>query len=438
MKSNLFQTVLLIFFGGVFLVAILVFSGLLGGNASTSSNEPTGSVLVWGVLPDDAMQAYIASINGEGFGYTVTYEMHTPENFNQDLITALANNAQPDIVIYSSEIFSQLKERLYIIPFQAYSERLFRDTNIDGAQLFLSKEGVIGFPLLADPLVVYYNKDLLAREHFVYPPTTWEDVTAALPLFVKRAPDGSIRETALPLGETDNITHMRDILSALFLQTGNQIVSFDSQTNRPLVTLNQGVFSEGTNTVPTVQALSFYTNFSNTGSGVYSWNRSLPSSLDMFLAGRSAFYIGRAGELFTIQSRNPNLNFDVMGLFQPEAAERTITFASFIAADMLKTAHNQTAAYAFLTTLASQTGVDALSKRLSLPPAQRSLLLVQQENPYTTVFFKAALSAFAWRDPNAVATNSIFSSMVRNVTSGRMDAEDAIDTAANDLQNYAR
>lgn len=436
MKSS-FQTIILIVFIGAFVVAVVAFSGILGGStAPATSSEPQGQVSVWGIVPNDLMSTYVSDFNAEGSGYTIAYEQHSPESFYQDLIVALANNASPDVVIFSSELFSQFKDKLYTIPYQAYSERTFRDTAVDGAQLFLTKEGVLGLPLAVDPLVVYYNKDILASQNFVIPPRTWSNLSASVPILTKRTTQNTISQSTIALGEADNVDHYRDILSALFLQTGNSIVANDPTTGSPVVTLTDGGSAVGT--LPTADALSFYTSFANPTSATYSWNRSLPESLQQFLAGKSAFYIGRASELFIIQAQNPNLNFDVMELFQPENAARSITYGSFIAVGIMKSAPNFTAAYAAAGVMASPEGVDALSKRFSLPPARRDLLLVAQQNPYVSVFFKAALSAFSWPDPNSTATNNVFRAMIQNVNSGRNDAQTAIYEATRDLQTTAR
>ena len=185
---------------------------------------------------------------------------------------------------------------------------------------------------------------------------------------------------------------------------------------------------------PTAQAISFYTGFANPVSSTYSWNRGLPESLQQFISGRSVFYIGRASELFAIQSQNPNLNFDVMEMFQPQNATRSVTYGSFIAVGVMKAAPNFTAAYAAASQMSSLEGVDLLSKRFSLPPARRDLLLVAQQSPYLSVFFKAALSSFTWPDPNIATTNTVFRGMIQNINSGRMDAQTAIYEAARDLQ----
>lgn len=440
MKSSPFQTIILVIFVVAFGIAIVAFSGILSSNtATTATTELSGEVVIWGVLPSEPMQLYVNDVNGGSNKYSLVYEEHDPATFYTDLITAIADGRQPDVVLASSEIISQFSDKLYTTPYAAYSERGFRDTNIDGAQIFLSAEGVQAFPLVVDPLVVYYNKDLLAARNFVVPPGTWEDLVKSVPFFVRRDAQNVITQSAIGLGGTSNITHYRDILSALFLQTGNTIMTVDMVTKQQRSTLAEGANQsvEG-GRLPTAQALEFYTGFADPTNRSYSWNRSLQSDLQVFLAGKSAFYIGRASDLFAIQSQNPNLNFDVSLFFQPTAAVRPITFGSFIAAGVLKSAPNFPAAYDAVSQFATADAVDRLSKRLSVPPVRRDLLLVAQQNPYVSVFFRAATGAFAWPDPNAVATADIFRAMITSVTSGAANADTAIYDASRNLQSNTR
>jgi ABC-type glycerol-3-phosphate transport system substrate-binding protein len=433
-----FQTFLVVGFAAAFVIAVAVFSGLFSKNTTKTSSKPSGQVVIWGVLPRDAMQTYIDNFNVSGAGYTMLYVQHDPQGLYQDLITALANGVQPDLILFNSEIYSQFKDKLAVIPFAVTSERTYRDTYIDGAQLFLQNDGMIGYPLVVDPLVVYYNKDLLAAKNFVVPPVTWNDLTQTIPLFVKRATDGSITQSAIGLGTENNVDHSRDILSALFLQTGDPIVTYNASLKRYYTVLGTSTTNDPTKPSADSQALTFYTSFSDPTSAVYSWNRSLQSSLNQFLAGKSVFYIGRASELFKIQQQNPNLNFDVEELFQPDVNTRHITFGSFYGIGVLKAGRNQIAAYTALTQLASGASIDFFSKATSLPPTRRDLLLVQQNNPYVAIFFKAALGSFAWPDPNPAATESVFSAMITNVTSGKTSVTSALYEANQDIQNEIR
>jgi ABC-type glycerol-3-phosphate transport system substrate-binding protein len=438
MKSS-FQTILIVVFAIGFVIAIAVFSGLFSSNTSTSTaTKPTGTVQVWGVLPAEAMLNYVNNFNSQNYGYTLNYIYHDPVHFYQDLIVALADGKSPDLVVTSSEAITQIQDKLYVIPYAAYTEAQFRATNIDGAQIFLSPTGVKALPLVVDPLVVYYNKDILAAKNFVVPPATWSGLQAAIPLLTKHSAQGQLTQATIALGEVNNIANARDIISTLFLQTGNSIVAPDATGTLQVTLANAGTSKDETAQLPAVQAVTFYTSFINPTSSHYTWNSSLPDSLQNFLAGNSVFYIGRASELFTIQAQNPNLNFDVMPMFQSDTAIRPVTFGAFDAVGIMKNAPNMTAAYAAATQMANSTNIDALSKSFSLPPVRRDLLQVSQSNPYVSVFFQAALSAFAWPDPNPASTNTIFHDMITNVNSNTTDVQTAIFNATHDLQSSIR
>ena len=46
----------------------------------------------------------------------------------------------------------------------------------------------------------------------------------------------------------------------------------------------------------------------------------------MFTSGKLAFYLGRASELFKIQSVNPNLSFDVSSMLQTRGTNTKRTY----------------------------------------------------------------------------------------------------------------
>lgn len=425
MKSP-FQTILIIVFLVGFVVAIAVFSGLFSSSSSSTANTPSGVVNMWGVLPSSQMQGYVSDFNANNYGYRLEYTYHDPATMYQELINTLADGQSPDLVLIASDQYAQMRSKLYTIPFSAYNERLFRDTNIDGAQLFVSTEGIGALPLLVDPMVAYYNKDILASRNFISPPKTWDDVRSTIPLLTRRDARQQITQSTIAMGQAGNVTHFKDVLATLFLQTGNQLV-----VNKRAV-LDQ---SATVTSIPTVEALNFYTSFSNPTTDNYTWSSAFPESLQQFLAGKSAFYLGRASELFSIQSQNPNLNFDVTDMFQSSSSTRAVTYGSFVAVGIMAKAPNPVAAYAAASQLATGEGIDALSKRFSLPPVRRDLLQIAQSNPYVSVFFRSAISAFSWQDPNPASTTSIFRDMINKVNSNTADTQTAIYEANRDLQS---
>ena len=52
------------------------------------------------------------------------------------------------------------------IPSSALSQSQFESTFIDAASPFVASNGILGVPILADPLVLYWNKDMLSSAGF--------------------------------------------------------------------------------------------------------------------------------------------------------------------------------------------------------------------------------------------------------------------------------
>lgn len=428
-----FQTIILGIFIVIFIIAILIFSGILSTGSNNNQQTIGGQVVIWGTLPGNSLQTFLNDFNTNSTEIGLIYVQRSPETLYQDLMMAIADGVPPDLILFNSENFTQFKDKLYMIPYQAYSERMFADTNVDGSRIFMTPQGLVGFPLLVDPLVVYYNKDILASSNFVNPPRTWTSLVQTVPILTKRTTQHTISQSTIALGEVDNVRHFRDIISNLFLQAGNNIVNIDQSTGRVSSTLV--VDSLTSEASPIEQALSFYTNFANPTNVTYSWHKNLPESIDYFVSGRSAFYIGRASEIFTIRDKNPNLNFDVMEMFQTSSNARPVTYGSFIGAGVLKSSNNFNTAYVVAGMLAEPINIDSLSKSLSIPPVRKDLLQISQTDPYISVFFRAAISSFSWTDPNPVKTKQIFRDMINNINSGRFDINRALNEVVKEFQN---
>ncbi len=430
-----FQTFLIGFFILAFIVAVLVFAGIIKLGNSTNSSV-VSSVKVWGIYPQEFINPYIDKLNTQNKNLSISYEQKSKSSFKSELINALADGNSPDIVLADAGNLFSFRDKLYTIGFDTYNERLFRDSFVDGASLFLNKQGVMAIPMIVDPVVLYYNKDLLAGKNFVVPPSSWASLVDTLPLFNKKDSKGLLTQTTIGLGEFSNINHYKDILSTLFLQTGSPIVVLDPFNNAFVQRLN--FVPEATEALPTAEALEFYLSFSDQATDRFSWTRNLPNTLDMFLSGKSVFYIGRASELFTIQSRNPNLNFDVTSIFQSDQSIRPITFGEFSGMSIIKSSPNFTASYTALGYLSSKEFLEYLSSALSLPSTRRDLISINQKNPYVDVFFKSALSAFGWPDVDPIATEAVFRDMIRSVNSGANTPVQAIYEASRSLQSIVR
>jgi hypothetical protein len=143
-----------------------------------------------------------------------------------------------------------------------------------------------------------------------------------------------IQRSAIPLGLTDNINHATDILGLFMLQKGINIINSDHKT----LDLDNSVIMGDSLSSPGEQALNFYTQFAKPGTSLYTWNSSLPNSLDAFAFGQSVFYIGYAQDKIKIQNKNPNLNFGIgaMPQFDQNNKANYASYNVFVVSDKSK------------------------------------------------------------------------------------------------------
>lgn len=417
-----FQTILLGIFLAFFVFAVFVFSGLLPiGQKKSNDTEIVGNITIWGtfdtLLVSDIFNQLIAT-NKE---LNIKYIEKDPETYQKDLLQAFAKGEGPDLFIVSNNNFLQNESFTYEIPYTSYTKRAFQNTFIDGAQVFLDENGVDALPLIVDPLVVFYNKNMLANEGVSTPPLYWDELFDINNKLTKKRSDGTIIESMIALGSYENIENAKDIISMLFIQSGNKIV--DRRGGEIFIDIdNQNNISGSLNN----ELIDFFISFSNPLNQVYSWNRGLINSKDFFTGNSLAFYIGHASELFEIEEINPNLSFDVTEMFQIRNEKNKIVAGDIYALAINKNSKNLQGAFGTAFTLISPDYTDKFAKALSLPPATRQNLLENPTDPYLYSFYKSAISLRTWLDTDKEATDDIFERFVENLISGRVASRDAV------------
>ncbi len=433
---NNFQTILVAIFIAFFVFAVLIFSGLLKiGGSSSSSSTPTGKIVIWGTFDSTPeFEKVFEDMNSANKDLVVSYTKKNKLTYAQDLVESFAAGNGPDLFIVTPDMIDHFKDFVYKIPYASYPQKTFQDAFIDGASVYLNDDGAIGFPLVVDPIVLYYNKDLLSNEGISQPPQYWSDLFSLNNQLTKRNSDGSISQSMIALGRYDNVNHAKDILATLLLQSNNPIVDYTG--GKYVSVLNNNQTSSPTS--PFVQILNFFTEFSNPADNAYSWNRSLPNSLDMFTGGKLVFYIGRASELFKIESINPNLSFDVAQIMQTKGTNLKRTDADIYAIAVNKKSANISAAFSVAGLLAGGDNIKNLSTALSLPPASRQILATNPTDPYLFTFFKSAIVSRSFADPDPNASDTIFSELIQNIISNKLSVEDAITKAQGEMQSIIK
>ena len=97
-----FQIGLYVLFSIGIVFAVLIFSGKISVGTSSTSATLSGSVVIWGTLPQDAVNAATDIVHQTYKNVTVHYQKEDPATLQDDLVNALASGSGPDILIPSN------------------------------------------------------------------------------------------------------------------------------------------------------------------------------------------------------------------------------------------------------------------------------------------------------------------------------------------------
>ena len=425
-----FQIILISILVLIIVAATLIFGGFIPGfGGGPGENKPT--ISVWGVVPQETMRPFLdKSISKQ---INIEYSQKTAESFETELVGALASGKGPDIWLMPHELILKHKDKVMPVPFESLTEREFKNIFIDEGELFLDQKNqqIIGLPFLIDPLVMYWNKDIFKNAGFASPPKTWDQFVILAEQLTNRNQAGDIIQSGAALGEFKNINYAKDIISALILQTGNPIVNPGS--------LEVMLDERGENIlVPAESALRFFTEFSNPAKKSYSWNKYLPDSKEMFIKGLLAMYFGYASELADIKEKNPHLNFDVSSFPQILDGKTQVTFGRLQAVAVSKNSKDIGASLNAAFILASETSVKEFISITNLPPVRKSLLAEKISDPFLAIFYKSAVQAKGWLDPDPEKTSEIFQNMVESVNTGLKKIDEAVRDAKSKIQGLIK
>lgn len=427
---------------GVFVVGaiigVLMFGGVIkiGSSAPTSTNI-TGSAILWGTFSAQAMTPFIADFRLVNTNIHVTYVEKDPATFSNDLVEAIASGNPPDLIILPDNLINHFKDKVTHISFTSIPADTYTNTYISASNIFTAPDGTIALPWAADPIIMYYNRDMLQSAGIANPPKNWQEFTDSIKLLTVKQNDLTITQSAAALGTYANIAHAKDILALLFLQTGNPFMEYDYTR---FIAHFGGGGTPGESNVAN-QVLSFYSAFADPVKSVYSWNAGQPLDRDMFSRSSLAYYFGSASELPGIRAKNPNLNFGI-SLPPQSVTGTTLTTGRMYGFAIPKTAKNQLVSYTAATLLSNVAAETSLSGNsavtLSLIPVRRDVLASKQiSDQYLNFLYKTALVQKSWFDPDPVASDEILGSMMKNINSSLLDVGGALGKAESQLETAA-
>ena len=406
--------------GGVVLsviVLILIF-GLLQTNTITSAN-----ITFWGFEDEEVYRDALLNIRAK-YPINVTYAKKSPENYEKELLNAMASGQGPDVFPIHNAWLPRFSDKIASAPTELISMKQYYDTFVDVAtQDFISEGYIWAVPLYVDSLALYWNKDLFNTAGIPEPPKTWDAFLEDVEKITKRDDAGNIILSGAALGAGANVDNASDILSLLMMQTGAQMVN-DSKTK---ATFNLGMVVEGREYKPGAAALEFYTDFANPRKKVYSWNVKMINSRESFLRGKAAMMFDYSTAASEIIKESPYLNFSIAGAPQIKETAVAVNYADYWANAVWSGSKAQSQAWQFILYLAEKENAKAYIQKVKKPTSRRDLISSQQSDQYLSAFATGALSARSWYQADNVSIAKIFEQMIDAVITGQATINEAVE-----------
>ena len=428
-KFSIFQITLLAVFGALAVSGVLIFAFAVGGG----SKAALGPVTIWGTLPSGAFTTVLRqAADADSQLNQVTYVQKDPSTYQADLTQALASGKGPDLFLITQDYAIQDAGEIVPTPFKSFSQSQFESTFADVADSFIGTTGIEAVPIAADPLVLYWNKDMLSSAGYSQPPAYWDEISPMAQQLSTKDDAGSLIKSAIDFGEYQNVDNAKDVLATLILQAGGPITFYDNagKLESDLVPKTGGTDVQQS----TLNALRFFTQFADPSKDYYSWNRSLPDAQAAFAAGDLALYVGYASEEVQIERINPNLNFAATALPQIRGGARSLDTARVYALAAAKSGKNPSSALTVAYVLNEPTNAAALSTALGLPSPRRDLL-GQTASGDPDLFNKMVIIGHSWADPDPEGTDTIFQAMIEDTTSGAVLISQAVSRADQQLSH---
>ncbi len=232
---------------GIFVFFLIVGVFIFATYGTSKESQDAVQIGVWGTLPATDVAGVLNSIKDKYRNQaipSITYTEIKKENFELTLTEALADGIGPDVVLIPSDLMIVNQKRLTTVGFELMSPREFKDSFIEGSEILLTSTGALGVPLIVDPLVMYWNRDILTAKGIARAPITWEEMLSIIDRLTERREDRSIIKSAIAFGDFTNIQYAKDIMIMLITQAGGQMIGRDNTDRLVNLFLNVKTWNE--------------------------------------------------------------------------------------------------------------------------------------------------------------------------------------------------
>lgn len=435
----------IIFFG---LILVLIFM-ITGCTCRKKSKLPRGKVTLTYWRPVDEVDKFKPLIDlyrKDHPNVTINYVLKNQATYEEELLNALAAGTGPDIFTIKDDWILKHLDKLYPMPSEIMSVEQYNKIFAPVVSQKAIQDGKIYVvPLSLQVLGLFYNQQLIndynrtveSNEHLSAkeveslliqePPATWNDFIDQVKKLTKKNGE-SIQQAGVAMGTAKNTNEAVDILSLLMLQNNTTMYSDDGKSATFNLPLQK---ASGEQIYPGTVALDFYTSFARVSKETYSWNESMPSSLESFIQGKAAMIFAYPEAWSEINRLAPTMKVRVAPVPQIKGTTKKLTYAKFWAEAVSKNSPNKETAWNFLNFLIDKENNTDFVQAISAVPARIDVANVMGSSH--AAFAEQRSITTSWpktKKPDDV--DRIFSEMISNVLQG-MSLQTAIDKAASEV-----
>lgn len=422
--------------------------------------KPT-TITYWRVYDDlDAFDKIMSDYKAIHPNVKFEYKKFRYEEYEKELINALAEDRGPDIFSIPSTWLTEYKTKLAPMPAQismvypvtrgtlkketfweiqtkrslslkelknnfidiVYDDAVLKDEN--------QKESIYGLPLYIDTLAMFYNPNLLNNAGISEVPKYWnKQFQQAVKKLSKQNTRGNIIQSGVSMGGAENIERSSDIIALLMMQNGAIMEDEGAIMFHSIPPGNNRQYNPG------LEALRFYTDFSNPAKEVYCWNSNMENSLTLFAQGSLAMMFGYSYHLPIISSLSPKLKFQVAKMPQIEGNSKQVNYANYWMEVVSNKSKNIDTAWDFIQFAANADHVGDYLEKAKKPTALRSLINKQIEDLEIGPFAEQLLTAKSWyKGKDSRAAEKALLEMIDAAVKNQNGLEDAINDAARKVQ----
>lgn len=430
-----------------------------GGNKDEQTNQGGGggtdapsTVTIWRTFEGpEVFQPIIDEFEQDNPDIKIVYKMLPSADYELAVSEALAAGQGPDIWAIRNDWIPRHKEKLIPMP----DGLLTKDTQNDEDRLrelfapIVSSDVMLdghiyGLPYYVDTLAVWKNSELFDKRiealqqadrdddaDFLREPfNTWDKLQRAAQLLTEKDSRGNIIVSGLAAGTNGNISRAEDIVYAMMLQNGTQMLS----PERSSATFHLGTKNSAGQTVFLgTEALKRYTSFADKSQPYYSWNSSMPNDVDAFMTGKAAMIFGFDYYKLIYNQVAPTLQYDTSPFPQVRDTDKPVDYPSYYVETVTKNAKNPDAVWKVLKNLVIDRGGEyrSATKRPDPEPKLEPPTVIERGDGGQDPFTYQQQSATGWyktKRPDKV--DAIFRNMISDVTEDGQSLQNATESAA--------